>query len=90
MADATAYLIEWIGNAPASLRNEAIYRAREALEYQPDAESWLRDLKGLISYHWNFRPWQQVSDHTRKLRETLTHEQIEAADWAAIARALTA
>jgi hypothetical protein len=87
----TEYITQWLLNAPDYLREDAIWRARHAIAtgYPGDREHFLNMLETLVGYTWNYSEHEAVSDHIRQLRSDLTYDQIEGADWLAIARAIT-
>ncbi|TYB71209.1 hypothetical protein FXF51_01875 [Nonomuraea sp. PA05] len=90
----TECITQWLLNAPDYVREDAIYRARHAtghpdpgIEYPGDRQQYLTELYTLVSYHWN-PDRSGINDHDTRLHTDLTHEQIEGADWPAVARAL--
>lgn len=89
----TEYITRWLlhDDAPAYLREDATWRARHAVaDGQPgDRQHYLLELYTLVSYHWN-PDRSGIDSYDTRLQTNLTHEQIEAADWAKVAEALVA
>ncbi|MEV4079715.1 hypothetical protein AB0J43_05420 [Nonomuraea fuscirosea] len=88
----TEFITWWLLNdkAPAYLREDAMWRAQRAIDdaYTGDRQHYLGELETLVGYERNTA--REHCDYASHLRDALTDEQIEAADWAKVAEALVA
>ena len=84
------FICNWLLTGPEYLRENAEHLAQKALDFPDERASWLADLEAWVGFHWNYNEHEAVSDHTRSLRERITYDDIERADWWSIAKTLLA
>jgi hypothetical protein len=90
-ANPTDFIIDWLLSGPEYLRENAMFNAAWVLNGSPDdREGYLRDLMTWVGYHWNVQPHETVGTHIQALRDHLSYEDIEGANWMLIAEALVA
>lgn len=85
------FITGWLLSGPEYLRENAMFNAGLALNGLPeDRDSYLLDLEAWVGYHWNVGPHENPGSHILALRDRLTYDEIEGADWQQIAEALVA
>lgn len=87
----TEFITGWLLSGPDFLREQATFYAGWAITGFPDeSQGYLADLEAWVGQHWGVRQHEMSSQHNQALRDRLTYEEIESADWRQIAEALVA
>lgn len=87
----TEIITDWLLAGPYYLLENATFAAGWALNGLPEErEGYLRDLETWVGYHWQVAPHENPGPYIQALRNRLTYEEIEGANWQQIAEALVA